>query len=195
MQAFAIIRYGKQNTQGNLRTRRNLAGRTPERRRPFLIEMEQQDAHSIGLTDSQAKEVERRLAKPNRKFFALEEARKRTCTSARMKVVIEEEALDDLDGIHAWIAKDDPTSADSTLDRIFDEIAFGKVSPLGHHGRARDTFEWVMTESSHVIVYESRSRPRRVAVIGVFRLPGNSQTIEVRSSSRSPTPQDLQQQS
>jgi len=41
-----------------------------------LIEMEYQDAYPIGLTDAQAKEVERRLAKPNKKFVTLEEARK-----------------------------------------------------------------------------------------------------------------------
>jgi hypothetical protein len=37
-----------------------------------LIEMERQEANSIDLTDSQVKEVERRLAKPNRKFVSLE---------------------------------------------------------------------------------------------------------------------------
>ena len=42
----------------------------------LLIEMEQQDGDSIGLTDSQAREVERRLAKPNKKFVTLDEARK-----------------------------------------------------------------------------------------------------------------------
>ena len=41
-----------------------------------LIEMEHQDAYPIGLTDAQAKEVERRLAKPDKKFVTLEEARK-----------------------------------------------------------------------------------------------------------------------
>ena len=43
----------------------------------LLIEMEQQDAYSVGLSDSQLREVERRLAKPNKKFVALAEARKR----------------------------------------------------------------------------------------------------------------------
>jgi hypothetical protein len=42
-----------------------------------LIEMEQQDAHSIGLTDAQAKEIERRLAKDSREFLPLEEAHRR----------------------------------------------------------------------------------------------------------------------
>ena len=42
----------------------------------ILITMEHQDAYTIGLTDAQVAEVERRLAKPNRKFVTLEQARK-----------------------------------------------------------------------------------------------------------------------
>ena len=42
-----------------------------------LIEMEQQDAYSIGLTETQVREVERRLGKPNQKFVTLDEARRR----------------------------------------------------------------------------------------------------------------------
>jgi uncharacterized protein YbdZ (MbtH family) len=43
----------------------------------ILIEMEHQDAYPASLTDAQVTEVERRLAKPNRKFVTLEEARER----------------------------------------------------------------------------------------------------------------------
>ena len=87
-----------------------------------------------------------------------------------MRVVLDAEALDDLDGIHAWIAKDNPSSADSTVDRIFDEIAhLGRFPQLGHHGRTRDTFEWVVTESSHVVVYELDHQIEELRVIGVFR--------------------------
>jgi hypothetical protein len=42
-----------------------------------LIEMEQQDAYSIGLTEAQATETARRLTKPNQKFVTLDEARQR----------------------------------------------------------------------------------------------------------------------
>ena len=41
----------------------------------ILIAMEHQDAYTIGLTDAQVAEVERRRAKPNRKFVTLEQAR------------------------------------------------------------------------------------------------------------------------
>jgi hypothetical protein len=43
----------------------------------ILIEMEHQDSYSIGLTDAQVMEVERRRAKPDRKFITLEQARNR----------------------------------------------------------------------------------------------------------------------
>jgi hypothetical protein len=43
----------------------------------LLIEMEHQDAGSIGLSDAQVVEVERRRAQPDRAFVTLDEARKR----------------------------------------------------------------------------------------------------------------------
>jgi len=42
-----------------------------------LTEMERQDPNSIDLTDSKVRQVERRLAKPNRKFATLETGRRR----------------------------------------------------------------------------------------------------------------------
>lgn len=87
-----------------------------------------------------------------------------------MRVAIEEDARDDLDEIHAWIADDDPAAAHSTVERIFDAIArLGRFPLIGHHGRARDTFEWVVTESSHIVVYRLERARDELIVIGVFR--------------------------
>ena len=87
-----------------------------------------------------------------------------------MKVVIDEEALDDLDGIHASIARDNPLSADSTVDRIYDEIEhLGRLPRIGRRGRARNTFEWVVSYSSHIVVYEIDVPNDELTVIGVFR--------------------------
>jgi toxin ParE1/3/4 len=87
-----------------------------------------------------------------------------------MSVVIEEKALDDLVEIHEWIAADDPPAADSTVERIFDAIdRLGRFPLIGHKGRARDTFEWVVTESSHVIVYGLDRSGDLLAVVCVFR--------------------------
>ena len=97
-----------------------------------------------------------------------------------MKVVIEEEALDDLDEIHEWIAADDPPAADSTVERIFDAIdRLGRFPLIGHKGRARDTFEWVVTEFLPRYRLQPRSHARRTGRHRHFPLfPGKSQTIE-----------------
>lgn len=87
-----------------------------------------------------------------------------------MKVVLEAEALDDLDGIHAWIARDNPEAADSTTERIYDEIEhLGRLPHLGHQGRARGTLEWVVTASSHIVVYTIDDERDELIVAGVFR--------------------------
>jgi len=87
-----------------------------------------------------------------------------------MKVDIEDDALDDLEGIFAWIAQDDPNAAGSAIGRIFEQIEqLGRLPHLGHRGRARDTFEWVVTASTHVVVYCLDSRRDELVVIGVFR--------------------------
>ena len=39
-----------------------------------------------------------------------------------MRIVLDDEALDDLAGIRAWIAKTNPRSADELVKRIFDKI-------------------------------------------------------------------------
>jgi plasmid stabilization system protein ParE len=87
-----------------------------------------------------------------------------------MKVVIEDEALDDLERIHAWIARDNVPAADAAIARIFDQIdQLGRLPLLGHRGRARGTLEWVVTASSHVIVYALDVRRDELQIIGVFR--------------------------
>jgi toxin ParE1/3/4 len=87
-----------------------------------------------------------------------------------MKIVIELEALDDLEGIHAWIARDNSPAADAAIDRIFDQIdQLGRLPHLGHRGRAPKTLEWVVAASSHVIVYALDTRRDELRVIGVFR--------------------------
>lgn len=87
-----------------------------------------------------------------------------------MRFVLDKLALSDLDGIHAWIAKDSPANADTTIDGILAEIEhLGRLPHLGHRGRARDTLEWVLTVSPHVIVYEIDHDRDELIVTGVFR--------------------------
>ena len=87
-----------------------------------------------------------------------------------MKVVIDDAALGDLAEIYVWIADRSPFSAASVLDEIFDAMQrLGRMPQIGHAGRAKDTFEWVISGHSYVIVYELGRAADRLIVIGVFR--------------------------
>lgn len=86
-----------------------------------------------------------------------------------MKVIIDEEARNDLDGIYAWIAKDNSVIADSVIERILDIAGYlGRLPHLGHPGRARDTFEWVVKGLPYIVVYELKKAPPRLIITGVF---------------------------
>ena len=104
-----------------------------------LIEMEQQDAYSIGLTDPRCERSN--AASPNRtRNLSRSRSAQASHIPSLMKVVIEEEALDDLDGIRAWIASDDPASAarrskSSTRSTVSEDFPLsattaGRATPL-----------------------------------------------------------------
>lgn len=86
-----------------------------------------------------------------------------------MKVIIDEEARDDLDKIYAWIAKDSPTIADSVIERILKVVEYLEQLPhLGHPGRAQGTFEWVVKGLPYLIVYELPSGRAELIITGIF---------------------------
>jgi toxin ParE1/3/4 len=65
-----------------------------------------------------------------------------------MRVSIREAAYDDLNRIHAWIAKDRPQAADRAVERILDGAErLGQFPYMGHIGRAPGTYEWVVPGS------------------------------------------------
>jgi plasmid stabilization system protein ParE len=87
-----------------------------------------------------------------------------------MRVVIDDATLGDLAAIYVWIGDRSPNSAASVLNKIFEAIErLGRMPHIGHAGRARDTFEWVVSAYSYVIVYELDRTNDRLIVIGVFR--------------------------
>jgi plasmid stabilization system protein ParE len=87
-----------------------------------------------------------------------------------MKVVIDDATLGDLAAIYVWIGDRSPDSAASLLNQIFEAIErLGRMPHIGHAGRAKDTFEWVVTAYSYVIVFELDPATDRLIVIGVFR--------------------------
>jgi toxin ParE1/3/4 len=87
-----------------------------------------------------------------------------------MKVVIDDATLGDLAAIYVWIGDRSPKSAASVLKQIFEAIErLGRMPHIGHAGRANDTFQWVVSAFSYVIVYELDRANDRLIVIGVFR--------------------------
>jgi addiction module RelE/StbE family toxin len=86
-----------------------------------------------------------------------------------MKVVFREDALDDLDRIHAWIAKDNPPAAAAMVSRIRDRIAFLELDSLAQMGRpgvVPGTRELI--ENPYIIVYKVDEQRREVVVLAIF---------------------------
>jgi toxin ParE1/3/4 len=86
-----------------------------------------------------------------------------------MKVVLRKAALEDLDRIYAWIAKDNPDAAVGMVLRIFDRISFLEIDALaqiGRPGHVEGTRELI--EYPYVIVYRVDDQLREVDVIGIF---------------------------
>jgi toxin ParE1/3/4 len=85
-----------------------------------------------------------------------------------MKIVFHEEALDDLQSIFAWIAKNDLAAARSLIDRVFDtleKLTLPQLSRMGRIGREPGTRELI--EGPYIIVYELRERDGEIRVIAV----------------------------
>jgi toxin ParE1/3/4 len=72
-----------------------------------------------------------------------------------MKLVIREEALDDLDGIYDWIAKDSQEAAGRVvrvLRQSMNRILLPELANIGRPGRRKGTRELV--EWPYIIVYK-----------------------------------------
>jgi toxin ParE1/3/4 len=86
-----------------------------------------------------------------------------------VRVIIREAAYDDLDRIHAWIAKDRPGSAASVVDRILESVGrLGRFPYMGHVGKAPGTYEWVVTGLPYIVVYEVDSAHDELKITAVF---------------------------
>lgn len=86
-----------------------------------------------------------------------------------MKVVVRERAADDLDKIHAWIAKHNPGAASEMVVRIRDRIGLLELDALAHMGRpgfVEGTRELI--EYPHVIVYRVDDRRREIEILAIF---------------------------
>jgi toxin ParE1/3/4 len=85
-----------------------------------------------------------------------------------MRVIIEETAVADIDGLAAWVAKDSPLSARLVVHKILQTIdRLGLFPGMGHAGRDEGTYERGVSDTPYVVVYEVRKKPSAVLVIAV----------------------------
>jgi addiction module RelE/StbE family toxin len=86
-----------------------------------------------------------------------------------MKLLFDDRALGDLEGIFHWIAQDSPKSAKSVIDRIFASTELLASFPyMGRAGRDEGTREWVVPRLPYIAVYEVHEERGEVIVIAVF---------------------------
>ena len=85
-----------------------------------------------------------------------------------MRIVFDDEALVDLRGIHAWVAKDNPRAADGQIERIFDRIESLLAPELTYMGRpGLDPGTHELIEPPYIIVYEVHEGRGDIVVLAV----------------------------
>jgi toxin ParE1/3/4 len=85
-----------------------------------------------------------------------------------MRIIFDDEALDDLSGIRAWIAKDNPRAADDLIKRIFDKVENLRASELTYMGRpGLDAGTHELIESPYIIVYEVHEDRGDIVVLSI----------------------------
>ncbi len=85
-----------------------------------------------------------------------------------MKLVFDDSALVDLEGIYDWIAKNNPAVAKTVVERLFASAEHLATFPqMGHVGRDDETFEWVVPRLPYIVVYEIHAARDEVIVVAV----------------------------
>lgn len=76
-----------------------------------------------------------------------------------MRVVFDAKAVEDLEGIHDWIAKDNPPVARAIVERVHTRgERLGMFPEMARAGRVEGTREWVVPRLPYIVVY----KPTRV---------------------------------
>jgi plasmid stabilization system protein ParE len=85
-----------------------------------------------------------------------------------VKLIFDEKALVDLEGIYNWIVRDNPTAAKAVAERVFASTEHLATFPhMGHVGRDEGTFEWVVPQLPYIVVYEIHADRDEVIVVAV----------------------------
>ncbi|MGJ4893056.1 type II toxin-antitoxin system RelE/ParE family toxin [Bradyrhizobium sp. HKCCYLRH3099] len=72
-----------------------------------------------------------------------------------MKLVFDDQAIADIEGIFSWISQDSPAAAKAVVDRLLGSIELLISFPsMGRLGRDPGTFEWVVPRLPYLVVYE-----------------------------------------
>jgi toxin ParE1/3/4 len=85
-----------------------------------------------------------------------------------MRIVFDDEALDDLQGIFRWVAKDNPGAAARIIARIFDKaerLASPGLANMGRPGLDAGTRELI--EYPYIIIYEVHEDRGEIVVLSV----------------------------
>lgn len=86
-----------------------------------------------------------------------------------MRLVFDDLALADLEGIYGWIAKDNQAAAKAVVERIFASIEHLASFPqMGHAGRDEGSYEWVVPRLPYIVVYEINREQDEVIVVAIF---------------------------
>jgi toxin ParE1/3/4 len=86
-----------------------------------------------------------------------------------MRLIFEEEALDDLQSIFNWIAKDNPRAATRLIDRIFHKLELLLTPGFARIGRIDlDPETYELIERPYIIVYEVREQQDEIVVLAIF---------------------------
>lgn len=85
-----------------------------------------------------------------------------------MKLVFEEKALADLEGIYHWIAKDNAAAAKAVTGRVFASVEHLASFPqMGRAGRDEGTQEWAVPRLPYIVIYEVHAGRDEVIVVAV----------------------------
>src|SRR5437764_14987194 len=86
-----------------------------------------------------------------------------------MRLVLEEDALSDLQDIFNWIAKDNRRAAERLLNRIFRKLELLLTPGFARMGRiGLDPGTYELIERPYIIVYEVREQRDEIVVLAVF---------------------------
>jgi toxin ParE1/3/4 len=86
-----------------------------------------------------------------------------------MRLVFEEDALEDLQGIFNCIAKDNLRAAERLIDRIFRKLELLLLPGFARMGRIGvDPGTYELIQRPYIIVYEVREQRNEIVVLAVF---------------------------